>query len=59
MDHFAGITPQERYNNDLLATMKRIADLLENSVPKANEPVVLREKAIQTPKRSYQRRGAK
>lgn len=37
MDHFAGITPRERYDNDLLNEMRQIRQLLERNA-QAVEP---------------------
>lgn len=50
MDHFAGITPQERYSNDVLNELRAIRKLLERDV----QPV--KEEEIKDHKRPYNRR---
>lgn len=39
MDHYSGITPNERYNNDVLAEMRKQTALLEQLV-RMNKPQV-------------------
>lgn len=48
-DHFQGITPQERYNNDVLNELRQIRKLLERDVQ------TVKEEQTKDPKRSYNR----
>lgn len=48
MDHFPGITPYERYSNDLLNEMRAIRILLERNAQAVEQPVSkTKEKAVQ------------
>ena len=54
--HFKGITPQERYNNDVLSELRMIRELLSRDSKTAEkEP----EQRTETTKRTQQRRGVK
>jgi len=55
MDYFAGITPQERFNNEMLNELRQIRKLLEHNAQVLEQPNETKITQIQP----VQRRGRK
>jgi hypothetical protein len=55
MDHFPGISPRERYDNDLLNEMRMIRQMLERNAQAVEQPKETKITQIQP----VQRRGRK
>jgi hypothetical protein len=55
MDHFPGISPRERYDNDLLNEMRQIRLMLERNAQAVEQPKETKITQIQP----VQRRGRK
>lgn len=56
MEHFPGITPQERYQNDLLNEMRQIRVLLERNAQAVEQPKIRQAKPAK-PVQRQKRKG--